>query len=377
MSFLRRQHAMLEWALASHRKRPGKTAALAGVLVTIVFLLGSFAFLRESVRFETAAVLRDVPDLVVQRRVAGRQDVLPRAALDAVRSVPGVANVQARLWGYYYDALAGANYTVAVPASAPPADGEAAIGSAIARARPRRDRSRLAVRSYRGDVLLFAVRTVLPEEADLVAGDLLIVSEADFRRLFDLPADAVSDLVVHLAPRADREAVVRNVRTVLPGAHVVRRQEMLASAASFLDPLRGLAAVLMLSMTLALVIVAFDKPLAAGAEEQQEIGILRAVGWSRNEALAAKAWESLTVSVPALLLGLLAAYAHVYVYEAALFAPVLRGWGVAAPALRPVPRFELAFLTAIAVSVTLLPACGTLIAARGAASGEPDAVIRA
>ena len=132
----------------------------------------------------------------------------------------------------------------------------------------------------------------------------------------------------------------------------------------------------LLAMGLALVLVAVDKPFALGADERQEMGILRALGWSRAEVLTAKAMESLAVSVTALLVGILAAYVHVYLFGASLFTPVLRGWAVVEPSLFPVPAFDIPFLSGVAAAVILLPLSGSLLAAHRYASGEPDSLIR-
>jgi predicted lysophospholipase L1 biosynthesis ABC-type transport system permease subunit len=374
--WVRRQRALLEFALASLSRRPGKTIVLGAVLALIAFLLASLAFVRASVRLEAAAMLRDAPDLIVQRIVAGRQEVVPEVAVAALRALPGVSHAQGRLWGYYYDAAAGANYTLVVPPASPPRPGETAIGAGISRSREGYSRDVLAFRSYRGEPVLFAVKAVLPERADLVAGDVMVVSEPDFRALLALPAGVVNDIAVQLAPGADAAAVRRSAAGALPGARVVTRQELLATADAFLDWRRGLAAVLLLAMALALLIVAADKPSALSVEEQREIGTLRALGWSRTDVLVAKAWESLAVSVVALLIGMFAAYAHVYLGRAAVFAPVLRGWAVLAPRLDLAPSLDIPFLAAVASSIIVLPALGTLVASHRPASGDPDAVIR-
>ena len=376
LGVLRRQGALLEFALASLLRHRGKTVVLGAVLTLIVFLLASLAFLRSSVRFEAATMLRDAPDLVLQQLVAGRQELLPQGAVAAVRAIPGVARSQGRLWGYYYDAAMGANSTLVVPPLGSPADGETAIGSGVSRSRQGYSRDVLAFRSYGGAAVLLTVKAILPERADFIAGDLMLVSERDFRTLFALPTDVVNDIVVYLAPDADPAAVRQQALRVLPGARVVTRQEMLATAASFLDWRRGLTAIIVVAMALALGIVAADKPSALSVEEQREMGILRALGWSKAEVLVAKTWESLSVSITALLLGMLTAYAHVYLWQAALFAPVLRGWAVLAPNLQLVPSLDIPFLAAIAASTILLPAAGTLFAAHRPASGDPDAVIR-
>ena len=372
----RRQRALLEWGLASLLRRRGKTVVFGAVLTLIVFLLASLAFLRASVRLEAAAMLQDAPDLVVQRLVAGRQELVPQTAAATVRAIPSVRRAHGRLWGYYYDPAAGANYTLVVPPLEPPTAGETAIGAGISRSRQGYSRDVLALRSYRSEAVLFTVKAVLPDRADFVAGDVMLVSEPDFRALFALPTDVVNDIVVHLAPDADPAAVTREILRTLPGARVVTKPEMRATAASFLDWRSGLTLVVVLAMALALVIVAADKPSALSVEEQQEMGILRALGWSRAEVLVAKAWESLVVSITALLVGMLAAYVHVYLYGAALFAPVLRGWAVLTPSLQLVPSLDILFLAAIALSILLLPTSGTLLAVYRHASGDPDAVIR-
>jgi len=376
MPVLRRQRALLEFALASLLRRSGKMVVLGAVLTLIVFLLASLAFLRSSVRLEAAATLRDAPDLVVQRLVAGRQELVPQATVAAVQAIPGVGRAHGRLWGYYFDAAAGANYTLVVPPTGPPAPGETAIGAGVARSRQGYSTDVLAFRSYRGAAVLLTVKAVLPDRADLIAGDLMLVSELDFRTLFALPTDVVNDIVVHLEPGANPGQVERETLRALPGARVVTRQEMLATADSFLDWRRGLMAIVVLAMALGLVIVAADKPAALSVEEQKEIGILRALGWSKTDVLVAKAWESLAVSLVALLVGMLAAYVHIYPFGAGLFAPVLRGWAVLTPHLHLAPSLDFPFLAVIAVSTIALPVSGTLLASYRPASDDPGAVIR-
>ncbi len=375
-SAIGRQRALLEFALASLLRHRGKVAVLGAVLTLIVFLLTSLAFLRASVRFEAAALLQEAPEAVIQRLVAGRQEMLPEAAVTAVRSIPGVVRAQGRLWGYYYDPAAGANYTVVVPLVNPPEEGEAAIGGGISRSRQSYSRDVFALRSYRGEAVLFNIKSVLPDRADIIAADLMLVSESDFRQLFAMPAGMVNDIVVQLAPNTELRAFRQEAARSLPGARIVTRQDMLETAASFLDGRQGLPAIVLLAMALAIGIVAADKPAALGVEERGEMGILRALGWRRTDVLIAKLWESLSVSITALMGGTLLAYAHVHVFGAALFTPVLRGWAVLFPSLDLVPMLSLGEAALIAAATILPPAAGTLLACYRPASGDPDAVIR-
>jgi hypothetical protein len=98
----------------------------------------------------------------------------------------------------------------------------------------------LVFRSYGGKAVLLTVKAVLPERSEMISGDLVVVSARDFRALFALPATVVNDVVVYLAPGADPTSVRQQALRALPGAHVVTRQEMLETAASFLDWRGGL-----------------------------------------------------------------------------------------------------------------------------------------
>lgn len=106
------------------------------------------------------------------------------------------------------------------------------------------------------------------------------------------------------------------------------------------------------------------------------MGILRALGWSAAEVLAAKAWESLAVSVVAFLLDGLAACAHIFLWGAALFTPVLRGWAALFPVLDLAPAANPGEVGLISVGTILVPLAGSLLACYRRAAGDPDAVIR-
>lgn len=373
---LRRQRAVIEFALASLLRRPGKTVVLGLVLALVVFLVSSLSFLATSVRHEVSRTLRDAPDLVVQRIVAARHDLLPESILAAVRGVAGVQEARGRLWGYYYDPAAGANYTVTVVRDFAHLGGETAIGAGISRTRQAFRDDLISLRSYSGESLLFAVREVLPAASELVTSDLMLVSERDYRALFALPSGVVNDVAVRLAPGADPADVRRELARLIPGARVVTREDLLATAAGFLAWGRGVTAVVLVAMATALLVIALDKPSALGAEERREMGILRALGWTVPEVLLAKVWESLAVTVTAVLVGGLGAYAHVHLCHSALFAPVLKGWAVLTPRLDVAPGFDPLLMLALAVATIGLPAAGAFVASYRPAMSDPDAVMR-
>ncbi|MGA2151161.1 MAG: ABC transporter permease, partial [Geobacteraceae bacterium] len=134
-SSLERHRNIVDFALSSLLRRKGKNISLLAVYTLIVFVIASIIFFIQALKREAALVLQDAPDIVVQRLVAGRHDLIPVVYGERIASIRGVSRVQPRLWGYYYDAAVGANYTLMVMDDQPPAEESAIIGSGVARTR--------------------------------------------------------------------------------------------------------------------------------------------------------------------------------------------------------------------------------------------------
>ena len=84
------------------------------VYAVLVFILASIFLLTSSLKREAALLLQGSPEIVVQRLVAGRHDLIPESYLATLSGMPGVSSVRGRLWGYYFEPTMGANLTVLV-----------------------------------------------------------------------------------------------------------------------------------------------------------------------------------------------------------------------------------------------------------------------
>ena len=115
MGWINRQRNILDFTLSSLLRRKGKNVALLAVYTFIVFILASVVFLTSSLKKEACLVLQDSPEIIVQRTVAGRHDLIPISYMLVLKEIRGVQSVRERLWGYYYDPATGANYTFVVP----------------------------------------------------------------------------------------------------------------------------------------------------------------------------------------------------------------------------------------------------------------------
>ena len=375
-ALLRRQRYLLDYSLSSLARRPGKHLALLLVYSLVVFLLASTLLFTQSLRREAALILADAPELIVQRLVAGRHDLMPADYLDRLGQLRGVSDAYGRLWGYFYDPAVKANYTLLVPREEPPVPGEVRLGAGVARTRGLGVGDYLSLRSARGEPFSFRIAGLLEAETELVSSDLLLLNAEDFRRFFVFPADRFTDLVLRVRNPSEVRKVAEKIALALPDTRPILRDEILRTYDALFGWRQGLIIVLLGGALLAFVIFAFDRAAGLSAEERREIGILKAIGWETGDVLRMKFWEGAALSLTAFLAGYLLAYAHVFFFAAALFAPVLKGWAVLYPDFRPLPFVD-GLQVATLFFFTVFPyTVATIVPIWRAAITDPDQVMR-
>ena len=116
--WIERERNIIEFTLSSLLRRKRKNVALISVYTLVVFFLASVLFFTHSIREEASIILRASPEMIVQRLVAGRHELIPMSYIGKIKRIRGVGSVKGRLWGYYYDPITGANYTLTVPENA-------------------------------------------------------------------------------------------------------------------------------------------------------------------------------------------------------------------------------------------------------------------
>jgi ABC-type lipoprotein release transport system permease subunit len=382
MSAINRQRYILDLALSSMARRKGKNIALV-IVYSFVLFLASVLFSVESLKKEAALTLRDTPEITVQRLAAGRQELIPIDYGDAMARIKGVQSVEPRLWGYYYDAFSGANYTLMVNAALNDQRGAMVIGAGVAR---RTEPGKTAEKLDKGDVIPFktadgtvlvlTVKGLFPSASELVTADLILVSESDFRQIFAIGQAQATDLVLRVGNAKELTTIAGKITQLHPDTRPILREDILRTYAAVFD-WRGGMIVMVLSIVLfAFAILAWDKATGMSAEEKREIGILKAVGWETSDILLMKFWEGAAVSLAAFFLGIFLAYVHIFLASAPLFQPVLQGWSVLYPHFQLTPYVDgyqlatLFFLTVIPYTVV------TIVPSWRSATIDPDSVMR-
>jgi len=374
--WIEKQKYLIDYTLASLARRKAKNVGLLVVYALLVFVLASVMLFTHALRHEARTVLDGAPEVVLQRMVAGRHDLIPPGYLERLGRIRGVQSQEGRLWGYYYDPVVKANYTFMAPNKEEIAPGSIVVGPAMARVRGLAAGDVLTLRAYTGTLTRFSVARILPQASELVSADLVLMAADDFRSFFAIPAGHFTDIALRVANPLEVRNVATKLAAQFPDSRPILREEILRTYESIFSWREGIVLVLASLALLAFVIFAWEKASGLAADEKREIGILKAIGWETGDVIKMKFWESVLVSFFAFLIGYLAAYVHVFYFSVALFAPVLKGWAVL------YPRFELSpvidgFQVATLFFLTVFPyAAATLVPIWRAAITDPDAVMR-
>ena len=375
-TWLEKQRHLIDFTLASLARRKTKNIGLLLAYTLLVFVLASLALFTHALRTEAAFVLAGSPEVILQRMVAGRHDLIPPGYLEKIGRIRGVQKKEGRLWGYYYDPVLKANYTFMARPASEVADGYIMVGATLARERGLEAHNTISFRAYSGKLHTFEVASVLSPDSELLSADLILLSENDFRSFFDYPAGHYTDIALSVANPQEVRTVAAKLSEALPDSRPILREEVLRTYQSIFDWREGIVLTVLAGAILAFVILAWEKASGLSAEEKREIGILKAIGWETGDVIRMKLWEGLLISLTAFLLGFIGAYVHVFHFGAPIFEPVLKGWSVLYPRFTLLPAVD-GLQIATLFFFTVFPyTAAVLVPIWRAAITDPDAVMR-
>jgi ABC-type lipoprotein release transport system permease subunit len=392
--YLDRQLNIADYALGGLTRRLGRNLVVIAVFALVIFMVASFSLTTTSLRNAASQLLTAVPDITVQQMSAGRQVALSTKAIKELEGIFGIRSVQPRVWGYYFDENNGANYTViGHPSLAdqvqlsglgidflPNLETDVAAEPAVIGRGVREHLGlgkRRAFSLFRPDLSLksFVTSGTFNGETSMVTDDLIIIDLEAARDLFGMGADELTDLLVDVANPLEIDNIADKIGERLEGVRVVTRERIGKTYRVAFGWRSGFGLACLFGAVAAFFIFAWDKASGLTPAQQQEVAVLKVLGWQTEDIITLRFWESVIISISAFGLGYLAAWIHLLFFNGLLFRPLLLGWSVLKPPLSLVPVFSFADLLII-FSLSVLPyLAATVIPAWHSATIRPDSVI--
>jgi len=383
---------ILDYTLQSLLRRKFKNTGIILVFTFIIFAVSSIILLSYSLKKEAGMLLKYSPEIIVQKILAGRHELISTKIKNEIMGIPGVSKVEPRYWGYYYDSGVRANYTIIgigvsgiennrlIKGRMPFANEKnaAAIGREIADARIiKKDiGDSLNLQNSEGRWMEFKIVGIFESDSEILTADLIIISEGAFKSLVGMPEDTATDLAVRVANETEIPTAARKIKELFPYSRPILRDEVIRTYDAVFGWRSGLILAMFAGALAAFIILAWDKATGLSAEEKQEIGILKAIGWETSDILEMKFWEGLVISLTSFMCGLILAYLHIFLLDGFLFAPALKGWSVIYPHFNLAPFIDF-YQIAILMAITVLPyIASTIIPSWKASITDPDTVMR-
>ncbi len=375
MEFLRKQGYLIDFTVSSLLRRKGKNFGLILVYSLIVFMLATVMLFTHALKKEAGILLQQAPEIIVQRLQAGRQALIPANYVEKMGRLRGVTSKKTRLWGYFYNPVVRANYTVMATDERGLDTTQAIIGAGIARALTVDVGDYFTIQSN-NNTYSFQIKALFSQQSELLTTDMVLISEKAFRVITGIAEGEYTDIVLTVGNPREVRKVAEKLIQRLPDVRPVLREEILRTYDSIFAWRQGIVFVLLIGAILAFVIFAWDKASGLSAEEKKEIGILKAVGWESADILRMKFWEGIIISLSAFFIGYLLAYLHVFYSKGVLFEPVLKGWATLYPQFKLLPAVDGLQLATLFFFTVFPYLVATIIPIWQASVTDPDAIMR-
>lgn len=356
--------SILAFALSSLARRARRSLSLGFGLTLIAFLFSATLFLHDAISAEYERLIPGMAELSVHQLRGGRPERIEGDALAELEAHPGVRSISPRVWGYLYLPPISANITVmavnhepSLPTllrgELPTSEGDLAIGDRLARALGLRPGDSIALPGAAG-FQLFSVKGVFSSDSSLLSGDLALFTEPDARTLLGYDDALYTDLAIHLSSPTEAPAIAARVEKILPNARIVERSAIERAYALSFGQRAGFLAALILPILGCFLIIAWDRLSGSSDEERYEAGVLLVSGWEFRDILTLRILESGLLSGIAASLGILFAYAYLFLFDAPLLTELLLGWSSLHPKFNLTPMLSGAQLLML-LSLLVLP----------------------
>jgi len=387
---------LLDFSVLSIFRRGSKNIFIFFVFTLLIFLLSSILFISNSIKSELDTTLKELPDITVQRLQAGRAINIPLSRVNRLLSTPGVKAVIPRIWGYYYFANAGVNFSVVGIDSFEDQYRElyAKLCDKFDFDKLKKDSGMLVgvgvkkilQNSFYGDYFNFVkpdgglekvkIEGVFKGDTKLESNDIILLTSEKARKIFGMNKNEAVDFVVKVANPTEIPNIASKITALYPDTRVITKEELSISYQNLFDYKSGLFLALFVISAFTFFMIIYDKASGISSDEKREIGILKAVGWKIDDILKEKFYEAFVLSFASFITALCLSLFYVYF----LNAPLLRNIFIGYSTLKPVfdLPFSFDFQTNAIIFFLTVPIyiAATIIPSWRVASMDADEVMR-
>ncbi len=337
---------LIEFAINSLLRQKFKNIFILMVLIFLTSLLASIFFISNSIKHELNSTLKTLPQITIQKLKAGRHYDMNLSDVDEILNIAGVSDAIPRVWGYYYFANMGTNFSIIgidefenqykqtlVEATKTNDftkaldENSMIVGEGVKKA--------LEENYYKeyfnfikpdGTFKKVNIGGVFKASTNLESNDTILLPKQIALEIFGMEEDKITDIVVKVANPEEILTVASKIQIIFPDARVITNKDLEISYQNIFDYKSGIFLALFVVSIFTFFIIVYDKASGMSSEEKREIGVLKALGWKIEDVLKEKFYESFIISFLGYIIGILIALSFVYIFNAPLLNNIFTGY---------------------------------------------------
>ncbi len=337
---------LIEFAINSLLRQKFKNIFILIVLIFLTSLIASIFFISNSIKYELNTTLKTLPQITIQKLKAGRHYDMNLNDVDEILHIAGVTDAIPRVWGYYYFANMGTNFSIigidefenqykqtlveatkANDFTKALDENSMIVGEGVKKA--------LEENYYKkyfnfikpdGTFKKVNIGGVFKSSTNLESNDTILLPKQIALEIFGMEEDKITDIVVKVANPEEIPTIASKIRIIFPDARVITNKDLEISYQNIFDYKSGMFLALFVVSIFTFFIIVYDKASGMSSEEKREIGVLKALGWKIEDVLKEKFYESFIISFLGYIIGILIALSFVYIFNAPLLSNIFTGY---------------------------------------------------
>jgi len=338
---------LIQYAINAILRQKSKNFFILNIFILLTFLLTSIFFISNSIKYELNSTVEALPQITVQKIKAGKSYDIDTSVVDDILTITGVTDAVARVWGYYYFENVGVNFTIVgldtyenqykksfenivkkFDINELSENSSMIVGQGVYES----FKKGYYLQNYfnfikpDGSIKKLAIAGTFKSDIQLESNDVIIMSKENARELFDINEDKTTDIVVKVANPEEIDTIAQKIKLMYPDTRVITSEDFKVSYQNIFNYKSGIFLTIFFISLFTFFMIIYDKSSGLSSEEKKEIGILKAIGWTVDDVLKEKFYESFIISFLAYMIGIISAFAFVYLFQAPLLREVFVGY---------------------------------------------------
>ena len=327
-------------------KHKSKHIAIFIISILIVFLISSVLFISNSLKKELFITLDNQSDFIIQKTNNGKIFDAPISWIDDFSSINGVKNVQQRVYGLYYFMPENVYFTIVgvdlfeentnknikellsvLNISDFLQNDSMIIGNGIKKIFDKYhyfdsydfkllDKQSLNIKIFKD----------LPQEANLVANDLIIMDINLAKRILNIDEEYSTDIVLNVPNDLEKQNIKEQLILKHSNIRILQKESLKKEYENMFNYKGGIFLVLFIVVIFTFILILYQRYSMISSSDKKEIGILKAVGWSIKDIIKLKIIENFIVGFMAFIIGVIFAYIFVFILNAPILKNIFIGF---------------------------------------------------